>query len=111
MHQFFAFSALLSVGYILLTQARLASLTPASHVTTDTLTYTCPDASEKTVPFKGENIDEDVVVYVKPSLLYPFNPTAISFHTPRLMYAMLMCAGMCMLWAYVVYLAALKVQN
>jgi hypothetical protein len=35
----------------------------------------------------------------------------VSFHNPRLVYSGLLCAGTCALWAYVMYLAALKIQN
>lgn len=108
MHHFFAFCAIMSLGYLFLTHIHLASHV-ASHVTDEsTITYTCPDTSQKTIPYK---VSEDMVAYIKPSPIYPFDPEHITQHNPRLLYASLMCAGMCALWAYVAYLAALKEGN
>ena len=114
MHQYSASFAILSLYCVLITQARLASYTPATHVTSDSLTYSCPDTTEKTIPFKGkflEDTDNDVVVYVKPALTYPFRPIDISLYNHRMVATILLCAGMCSVWAYVMYLAALKTQN
>lgn len=111
MHQYSVSFAILSLCCVLVTQAHLASYTPASHVTSDSLTYPCPDTTEKTIPFRGRILDDDTVVYVKPGLTYPFDPIDISLYNPRLVATMLMCAAMCFVWAYVMYLAALKTQN
>ena len=108
MHRLFASCAVLSLGIILFTQARISSHV-VSHVTNDhTITYECPDTSLRTIRYE---VGEDMVAYVKPSLVFPFDPVDISQQNPRLTYVGLMCAGMCALWAYVMHLAALKAGN
>jgi hypothetical protein len=109
MHHFFVYCAILSVGWVVFTQAYIASHV-VSHVTDDgrSITYTCPDATEKTVPYR---VGEDMVAYVKPSPIYPFEPVDISQRNPRILYVCLLSIGTCLLWAYIAYLAALNEGN
>ena len=76
-----------------------------------TVTYACPDGSSRTIPYTGPLPQEDLVLYVKPSLIYPFDPVHICLGAPQLLHAGLLCAGLCALWAYIVHLAALKEGN
>ena len=69
------------------------------------LTYPCPDTSMRTIPYSGPVPKEDMVVYVKPSLLYPFDPEHVCLGAPHLVHAGLLCAGLCALWAYLAHLA------
>lgn len=75
------------------------------------VTYECPDGSSRTIPYTGPLPQDDLVLYVKPSLIHPFDPVHMCFGAPQLVHAGLLCAGLCALWAYIVHLAALKEGN
>jgi hypothetical protein len=85
--------------------------TIADTTQTGCVTYACPDGSTRTFPYTGPLPQEDLVLYVKPSLIHPFDPVHICFGAPQLLHAGLLSAGLCGLWAYIVHLAALKEGN
>ena len=109
----FGMCALLSFALVLYSKIDtvVTCLQPAQ-LEQNYLTYTCPDGSERTVEYHGKHpVDDDFVLYVKPSIVYPFDPEYIRAGHPRLHSAGLVCAGTCALLSYVMYLAALKQAN
>lgn len=105
MHRFFAGCAILFVFAIITTYLSLSSYTASDVTTPNTIEYTCPDNSKRSIPCRP---GEDMTVYVQPSLVYPFDPVHMTQHNPRLTHVSFLCAGMCALWAYIAYSAALK---
>ena len=108
--------ALVSLALVIFSRANtIIALHQIANVTCENeqtyITYRCPDMSERRVAYTGRLPDEDLVLYVKPKMTYPFDPDSISVGHPRLQNAGLLCAGTCSLWAYVMYLAALKQGN
>lgn len=107
----FAVCAFGSLVAVMSAKLQTMSYTIGDTSHTGVITYMCPDGSTRTIPYTGPIPKEDLVVYVKPGLVHPFDPVHMCFGAPQLLHAGVLCAGLCALWAYIVHLAALKEGN
>ena len=67
--------------------------------------YTCPDHQDRTFEYSGPLPQDDMVLYINPRPVYPFDPLQVRITAPQFINSGFLCAGTCALWAYVVHLA------
>lgn len=102
---FFAVCALVSCGTVLFSKARLIPYTPATVIHNNKIRYMCPDGQERSFEYTGPLPREEMVLFVKPNPLYPFNPIHVTIGAPQFVDSGYLSAGTCALWAYVVHRA------